>query len=109
MQYLTVGSHTIAIEGIGNAVATLGKVRVQKAEMLPLAVVDGETYDFDDAKFVLRNGAKLRLDYPGANICRGVTVDGVSLHGVVGAGDSASIEGPGKLDIHPRGLMLTIK
>jgi hypothetical protein len=109
LQYLTVGSHTIAIEGIGNAVATLGKVRVQKAEMLPLAVVDGETYDFDDAKFVLRNGAKLRLDYPGANICRGVTVDGVSLHGVVGAGDSASIEGPGKLDIHPRGLMLTIK
>ena len=109
LPYLTVGSHTIAIEGIGNAVATLGKVRVQKAELLPLAVVDGETYDFDDAKFVLKNGAKLRLDYPGASICRGVTVDGVSLHGVVGAGDSASIEGPGELDIHPRGLMINIK
>ena len=109
LPYLAEGSHTIAVVGVGDSVATLGKVRVQTAELLPLAVVDGETYDFDDAKFVLRNGAKLRLDYPGANICRGVTVDGVSLHGVVGAGDSASIEGPGKLDIHPRGLMLTIK
>ena len=109
LPYLAEGSHTIAVVGVGDSVATLGKVRVQKAEMLPLAVVDGETYDFDDAKFVLRNGAKLRLDYPGANICRGVTVDGVSLHGVVGAGDSASIEGPGELDIHPRGLMINIK
>ena len=109
LPYLTAGSHTIAVVGVGDSVATLGKVRIQKAELLPLEVVDGETYDFHDAKFVLNNGAKLRLDYLGANKCRGMKIDGVALGGVVGEDDSASIEGPGKLDIRPLGLMITVR
>ena len=109
LPYLTAGSHTIAIVGVGDSVATLGKVRVQKAELLPLELVDGETYDFHDAKFILNNGAKIRLDFLSTNRCRGVKVDGVSLSGIVGEGDSASIEGPGELDIRPFGLMITIK
>jgi len=109
LPYLTAGSHTIAIVGVGDSVATLGKVRVQKAELLPLEVVDGETYDFHDAKFILSSGAKLNLDYLGANKCRGVKVNGVSLGGIIGENDCASIEGPGKLDIRPFGMILTIR
>ena len=109
LPYLTAGSHTITIEGVVDSVATLGKVRIQKAELLSLEVVDGVTYDFHDAKFFLNNGAKIRLDYLGTNRCRGVKVDGVSLNGIVGEEDSASIEGPGKLDIRPFGMILTIR
>ncbi len=109
LPYLATGSHAISVVGVGDSVATLGKVRVQKAELQPLEVEDGETYNFRDAKFVLQNGAKLCLDYPGSNLCRGVTVDGVPLRGIVGEGDSAAIEGPGELDIRPRGLKITIK
>lgn len=109
LPYLTAGSHTIAIVGVGDSVATFGKVRVQKAELLPLEVVDGGAYDFHDAKFILSSGAKLNLDYLGANKCRGVKVNGVSLGGVIGENDCASIEGPGKLDIRPFGMILTIR
>ena len=109
LPYLTAGSHTITIEGVVDSVATLGKVRIQKAELLPLEVVDGETYDFHDAKFILNSGAKLHLDYLGTNRCRGVKVDGVSLSGIIGKDDNAAIEGPGKLDIRPFGMILTIR
>lgn len=109
LPYLTAGSHTITIEGVGDSVATLGKVRIQKAELLPLEVVDGVTYDFHDAKFILNSGANIHLDFLSTNKCRRVKIDGVSMKGIVGEGDSASIEGPGKLDIRPLGMVLTIK
>ena len=109
LPYLTAGSHAISVVGMGDSVATLGKVRVQKAELLPLEIVDGETYDFRNAKFILNNGAKLHLDYLGTNKCRGVKIDGVSLKGIIGEEDCASIEGPGKLDIRPFGMIMTIR
>lgn len=109
LPYLTAGSHTIAVVGVGDSVATLGKVRVQKAELLPLAVADDGAYDFHDAKFILNGGAKIRLDYAGTNKCRGVKIGGTSLNGIVGEGDNASVEGPGKLDIRPLGLTITVR
>ena len=108
LPYLSAGSHTIAVTGIGDTVATLGKVRVEKAELLPLSVVDGGG-DSTDAKFILKNGAKLGLEFIGTARCRGVKVDGVSLSGVVGAGDSESLSGPGRLDINPVGMTIFMR
>lgn len=108
LPYLPVGSHTVAVAGVGDSVATLGKVRVEKAELLPLSVAD-DLYDTKDTKFILTSGANLGLEFIGSLKCRGVKVDGVSLSGVLGAGDSESLSGPGRLDINPLGMTIFIK
>ena len=108
LPYLPVGSHTVAVAGVGDSVATFGKVRVEKAELLPLSVAN-DLYDTKDTKFILTSGANLRLEFIGSLKCRGVKVDGVSLSGVLGAGDSESLSGPGRLDINPLGMTIIIK
>ena len=108
LPYLSAGSHVIAVTGVGDTVATLGKVRVQTAELLPLSVADG-AYDAGDAKFILNGGATLGLEFLGTFTCRGVKVGGTPLRGTVGAGDDAALSGPGLLDIRPRGCTLIFR
>ena len=106
--YLKSGSHTISIEGVADATAVSGKVRIGSATLKPLAV-DATACDEKDVKFILKNGATLNLDYVGSVICRGVRANGMSLDGIVGAADSESLTGIGMLDIRRFGSRIIVR
>ena len=106
--YLTSGSHTISIEGVADATADSGKVRIGSATLKPLAV-GATACDERDVKFILENGATLNLDYVGSVVCRGVRANGTSLDGIVGAADSESLTGIGMLDIRRFGSRIIVR
>ena len=109
LPYLTAGSHTIAVTGLGDAVATQGKVCVEKAELLPLALADGP-WDVHGAAFTLADGASLALDYPGTNRFARLRVDGKSRLGVLDASTSpAFLSGPGAMELVPMGFVLVVR
>lgn len=108
LPYLKAGAHTIAVTGLADKVATLGKVRVLKAELLPL-----QTEDLDLPgmlfKFRLLEGAKLNLDYAGTAACRGLKVNGNSLSGLQNALNCDALHGPGQLNVKPDGLSIILR
>ena len=109
LPYLTAGAHTIAITGVGDAVATHGKVRVEKAELLPLAI-DDTTWDTKNAKFVLTNGAKLALEYVGTQRIGKLRADSASQSGTVDATTNPTfLSGPGALEVVEDGLMIILR
>ena len=109
LPYLTAGSHTIAIEGVGDAVATLGKVRVEKAEVKPLSLAAGP-WDTHGAAFKLSDGASLALDYPGTNRFAWLRVEGQSRLGVLDASNSpAFLSGAGAMELVPMGFVLVVR
>ncbi len=109
LPYLMAGSHTIAIVGVGDAVATLGKVRVEKAELLPLALADGP-WDTRDAKFVLTDGATLDLNYAGSLRLRKLCADRQSHQGVLSAQNCPSfLSGPGSIEVVPAGSIFIVR
>ncbi len=109
LPYLTAGSHTIAIAGVGDAVATLGKVRVEKAEILPLALADGP-WDTRDAKFVLTDGATLDLNYAGSLRLRKLRAERQSYTGVLNAQNCPSfLSGPGSIEVVPAGSIFIVR
>ena len=108
LPYLKAGSHTITVTGVADVAATLGKVRVLKAELLPL---ETESTDFagSDFKFRLVNGAKLDLDYLGTVECRGLKVNGVGLRGIVDEDSCDALLGPGAADVKPDGAAIILR
>ena len=108
LPYLKAGSHQIAVKGVADAITTLGKVRVLKAELLPLEIEDAD-FAGKDFKFRLVNGAKLDLDYLGTAECRGLKVEGVGKRGIVTAESCDSILGPGTADVKPDGAAIILR
>jgi hypothetical protein len=109
LPYLTAGSHTIAIVGVGDAVATLGKVRVEKAELLPLALAEGP-WDTRDAKFVLTDGATLDLNYAGSLRLRKLRAERQSYKGVLNAQTCPSfLSGSGSIEVVPAGSIFIVR
>lgn len=109
LPWLSAGAHTFAVTGIGDATATLGKVRVEKAEILPLALAD-EPWDTRDAKFILADGASLELDFDGTLRLRKLRAERQSHTGVRDASTNPSfLSGPGTLEIVPAGMIFVVR
>ena len=109
LPYLASGSHAIAIAGVGDSVATQGKVRIASAILKPLALAAG-LWDTREAKFILTNGATLSLDYAGTQRVRKLRVEGNSCTGIVNANSNPTfLSGPGSMDVFPVGTALIFR
>ena len=109
LPYLTAGSHTIAIEGVGDTVATLGKVRVEKAELLPLDIESGP-FNTRDAKIALTDGATLALDFTGNQRFGKLRNNGKTITGSINASSQPSfVTGQGTIETVPDVSMLIMR
>ena len=109
LPYLAAGTHAIAITGVGDAVATLGKVRIEKATLLPLATESGP-FDTKNALFHLVDGASLELDYPGTQRLGRVRSEGRSYFGILsGQTNPGFLCGAGSAEVIPGATLLIVR
>ena len=109
LPHLTAGAHTITIAGVGDSVATLGKVCIETAELFPLAVQSGP-WKTKGAEMILTDDATLALEFPGMQQLTKVRRNGQSLRGILNAASNPEfLSGCGDVQVVPRALVVVIR
>ena len=109
LPHLAAGAHTFAIVGVGDSVATLGKVRIEKAELLPLAIQSGP-WKTKGAEMILADDATLALEFPGTQQLTKLRRNGQTFRGILNAtSNSEFLSGCGDVQIVPRALFFVVR
>jgi len=108
----SAGSYTFRIEGTittkdSDRMARLDGVSIRKVKDGAFADVTPDVAE--DTVIEVANGAKLRLDYPGALKVDGLRYAGRSYSGTLTAENCPFILGPGSLDVKPKGTVLIFR